>query len=120
MIGVRKQHHRHSAKVTRTARWKVLRMAILERDGFACQHCGARGRLEVDHIKPVRTDPELSFEPGNLQALCPGCHTKKTRIECGHAPLPDDRQSWRGFVAALEGGDTNEKPKQSIFGENDA
>lgn len=34
MIGVRKQHHRHSQKITRTKRWKVLRMAILERDGL--------------------------------------------------------------------------------------
>lgn len=101
MIGVRKQHHRHSAKVTRTARWKVLRMAILERDGFRCKSCGCGGRLEVDHVKPVRTHPDLSYEPGNLQALCPACHTKKTRIECGHAPLPEDRQQWRGFVDEL-------------------
>lgn len=101
VIGIRKQHHRHSKVVTRTARWKVLRMAILERDGFRCRHCGCGGRLEVDHVKPVRTHPDLSYEPGNLQALCPGCHTKKTRVECGHKPLPDDRQKWRGFVDEL-------------------
>ena len=95
-MSIRKDHHRHSAKVTRTARWKVLRMAILERDGFACRACGtARGRLEVDHIKPVRTHPALSFEPSNLQTLCPACHTRKTRLECGHPPLPQSRQQWR-------------------------
>ncbi len=115
MIGMRKQHHRHSQKVTRTARWKVLRMAILERDGFRCKGCGCGGRLEVDHIKPVRTHPDLSYTPGNLQALCPSCHTKKTRIECGHAPLPDDRQQWRGFVTSLEGAD--KKPKPCIIGD---
>lgn len=120
MIGVRKQHHRHSQKVTRTKRWKVLRMAILERDGFRCKGCGCGGRLEVDHVKPVRTHPDLSFEPGNLQALCPSCHTKKTRIECGHPPLADDRQQWRGFVNELTRAGENEKPKQSIFGDYDA
>ena len=120
MIGVRKEHHRHSQKVTRTKRWKVLRMAILERDGFRCKDCGCGGRLEVDHVKPVRTNPELSYDPINLQALCPSCHTKKTRIECGHKPLADDRQEWRGFVNELEGKAKKPKPKPSISGEPNA
>jgi 5-methylcytosine-specific restriction enzyme A len=102
VTSIRKEHHRHSAHVTRTARWKVLRMAILERDGFRCRACGCGGRLEVDHIKPVRTHPDLSYTPGNLQALCPGCHTKKTRIECGHPPPSEDRQDWRQAVAQLQ------------------
>jgi len=109
MIGARKDHHRHSKKVTRTARWRVLRMAILERDVFKCRECGCGGRLEVDHIKAVRSAPELAFEPSNLQALCPSCHTKKTRIECGHKPLPDDRRDWRNAVDALTG--KGRKPK---------
>jgi 5-methylcytosine-specific restriction endonuclease McrA len=93
-------------------------MAILERDGFRCTSCGCAGRLEVDHIKPVRTHPELSYTPGNLQALCPACHTRKTRIECGHAPLSDDRQQWRGFVTELQHG--GRKPKPSMTGEPNA
>lgn len=102
-MNVRKDHQRHSAKVTRSTRWKVLRMAVLERDGFACRMCGtARGRLEVDHIKPVRTNPELSFDPRNLQALCPQCHTRKTRLECGHPPKSDGRQLWDMAVGALQ------------------
>lgn len=117
MTGIRKQHHRHSQAVTRTKRWKVLRLAILERDGFRCKGCGCGGRLEVDHVKPVRTHPALSFDPGNLQALCPSCHTKKTRIECGHPPPSDERQQWRDFAAELTRGGTNEKPKPSIFEE---
>jgi 5-methylcytosine-specific restriction endonuclease McrA len=93
--------HRHSKRVTATARWQALRWQILERDGFACVSCGAHGRLEVDHIKPVRDNPELSFEPGNLQSLCPACHTRKTRVECGHKPASPDRHSWRKAVADL-------------------
>lgn len=93
--------HRYSKRVTATKRWQVLRMEILERDGFRCKECGGRGRLEVDHIKSVRTNPELSFDPDNLQALCPSCHTKKTNIERGRPPPREDRQEWREAVEAL-------------------
>lgn len=120
MAGVRKEHHRHSKVVTRTKQWKALRMEILERDGFRCKGCGCGGRLEVDHIKPVRTHPELSYEPRNLQALCPSCHTKKTRIECGHRPPSEERQQWHNFVADLAGKAPTPKPKPSMFGEHNA
>jgi len=107
-MGVTRDHKRHSKHVTRGQRWKTLRMAVLERDGFACKACGARGRLEVDHVLPVRTHPELAFKPANLQALCPACHTRKTRLECGH-PEPDPRRkAWGEAVSTLEGrGKTN-------------
>ena len=114
--GIRKEHHRFSRVVTRTQRWRVLRMAILERDGFKCRCCGTGGRLEVDHVKPVRTHPDLSYDPANLQALCPACHTRKTRIECGHPPVPEPRQDWRSMVSELEHGG-RKKPK---LGEQDA
>ena len=103
MKAVRRDHHRFSKRVTRTKRWKALRAEILERDRYRCRSCGCGGRLEVDHIKPVRTHPELSYEPRNLQALCPSCHTKKTRIECGQsAPIiTPERQAWGKAVAEL-------------------
>lgn len=96
------RYERHSKRVCATPRWQALRWQILERDGFACVECGKRGRLEVDHIKPVRDNPELSFEPSNLQCLCPACHTRKTRIECGHKPASPDRLKWRVAVSVLE------------------
>ena len=116
-MGVRRDHHRFSKRVTRTKRWKALRAEILERDRFRCQSCGCGRRLEVDHVKPVRTHPELSYDPGNLQALCPGCHTRKTRIECGHPPPRKDRQDWRNMVETLE---RPGKSKIEQTGENDA
>ncbi|MES2665417.1 MAG: HNH endonuclease [Pseudomonadota bacterium] len=96
-----KEHFRHSRKITRGARWHVLRMAVLERDGWACVKCGSQKRLEVDHINPVRTHPELAHVTANLQALCPACHTQKTRLEIGFKPVPEDRQAWRNSVDAL-------------------
>jgi len=95
------EHRRHSKHVTRTRRWAVLRQAILERDGWKCRDCGARGRLEVHHVKPVRTHPGLAFLPGNLLSLCASCHTKHTRIECGHAPPKPEIADWRKAVASL-------------------
>ena len=99
-----RDHHRHSKRVTATKRWQVLRHAILERDGYKCRACGTRrARLEIDHIKPVRSHPQGAFDPENLQALCPSCHTKKTRIECGHpAPIQSpERDAWAEAVASL-------------------
>ena len=114
-MGVRDDHKRHSRKVTRGQRWKTLRMHVLERDGDRCKACGARGRLEIDHIKPVRTHPELSYKPANLQALCPACHTRKTRIECGHPPPDPKRQQWQTAVSDLE----RHKPKPKPNTEKD-
>lgn len=93
--------HRHGTWVYRDRRWPALRMAAKRRDGFACVQCGSRHRLEVDHVEPVRTKPELAFDLGNLQCLCPACHTRKTRIECGHPELNPERQKWRDLVAEM-------------------
>ncbi len=98
------EFQRHSKRVTSTRRWQVLRMATLERDGYRCVICGARGRLDVDHVKPVRTHPELGFDPDNVQSLCTTCHTRKTRIECGHPPplKSPARDAWQDAIRALE------------------
>lgn len=97
----RKEHVRYSKRVTATRRWQVLRHQILERDGWQCQCCGERRKLEVDHVKPVRTHPELSFDPRNLQVLCGRCHSRKTRIECGLKERSPERKAWADAVAEL-------------------
>lgn len=101
-MGLRKDYKRHSAKVTRGPRWKALRMQALERDDWQCVKCGARQRLECDHIEPVRDRPELSYSLSNLQILCARCHTRKTRIEVGHKPLPLERQKWRDLLRDMQ------------------
>ena len=95
---------RFSRPVLKTKRWQVLRQIVLERDGWACVDCGTRrGRLEIDHVKPVRSNPELAFDPANCAVRCSSCHTRKTRIECGHpAPIiTPERQAWGKAVAEL-------------------
>jgi 5-methylcytosine-specific restriction endonuclease McrA len=96
-----RNHYRYSAWVIRSRCWPALRQAVLRRDGFRCRCCGARGRLEVDHIKPVRHAPELAFEIDNLQSLCPSCHSRKTRSEIGLPPPDPERAKWRRAVQSL-------------------
>jgi 5-methylcytosine-specific restriction endonuclease McrA len=96
-VGVKK-YRRHSAVVTRTKRWRALRLQALRRDGFRCVRCGGRRRLEVDHIKPVRTHPELAFVLSNLQTLDAVCHSRKTRLEIGLGEVDPARDAWRELV----------------------
>lgn len=92
----------HSKRVCKSQRWKALRKQALERDGWKCTQCPERRRLEVDHIQPVRTHPELSFDLGNLQTLCGRCHARKTRLEVGHKALPPERQEWRDLLRDMQ------------------
>ena len=102
-MGVRRKFRRHSDAITRTPRWKALRVEVLRRDDFKCRSCGARGRLEVDHIVPVRDAPDRAYDMTNLQALCAACHARKTREEVGLASRANAaRTAWRKAVRQLE------------------
>jgi len=94
------RYHRYSAAVIRSRRWRALRLQALRRDGWRCVKCGGRRRLEVDHVKPVRTHPELAFVLDNLQTLDAPCHSRKTRIEIGLGAEDNDprREAWRNLL----------------------
>lgn len=70
--------------------WRRVRASILNRDGHRCRQCGRAGRLEVDHVRPLK-DGGDRFDPRNLQALCRGCHIEKTRQERGGVRNPWDK-----------------------------
>lgn len=101
MAVTRNKYDAYSRSVIRSQRWKALRLEAKRRDGWKCVKCGARGRLEVDHILPVRTNRELAFEITNLQTLCVSCHSRKTRIEVGMGEPNPKRDAWRKAVAEL-------------------
>ena len=100
---------RYGSAVYRSPRWKAVRQEAKRRDGWQCVKCEARGRLEVDHIKPVRTHPELAFDLANLQTLCVPCHSRKTRIEIGLGEPNPARDAWRQLVADMQPNSTKHK-----------
>lgn len=98
------KYFRPSRAVTKSRRWPALRIAALRRDDWCCVQCGARGWLEVDHIKPVRDAPELAFALSNLQTLCRSCHSRKTRSDIGYAPDPEREKWWKAAAALYKTG----------------
>ena len=62
--------------------WRRLRRWHLNRHPL-CEACAELGLVvpatEVDHIIPRAVAPELRYDTSNLQALCKGCHSRKTR-----------------------------------------
>jgi 5-methylcytosine-specific restriction endonuclease McrA len=93
-----KSYFRHSKAVTNSPLWPALRLETLRCDDWQCVQCSSRHRLQVDHVKPVRTHWHLRFEISNLQVLCGRCHGAKTRVEIGLPELSPERREWRDFV----------------------
>ena len=58
----------------RRALHPTLRAAIFKRDGYACEMCGSRTDLTVDHIVPVNRGGRDDCD--NLRTLCRGCATQ--------------------------------------------
>jgi 5-methylcytosine-specific restriction endonuclease McrA len=110
-MGVSLDYRRHSRTVIRSRRWKALRLKAKRRDGWRCVQCGACGRLEVDHIRPVRSHPELAFVLANLQTLCPSCHSRKTIEDIGLHPISEPRRQWRDLIRMQEQGETGHARK---------
>lgn len=57
----------------RSPKWQSIRSHFLEHNS-SCICCGKDKDLEVHHIKPVSTHPELELMVENLATLCERCH----------------------------------------------
>ena len=81
-------------------RWQLVRLRVFERDGWRCVRCGRAGRLECDHVVPLREggDP---WDKAGLQTLCRGCHIAKSAGESRESDPA--RNAWRAMVAELAG-----------------
>lgn len=91
----------HSRMQTRT--WKITRSLVFQRDSYLCQDCKRPGKLECDHVIPLRNYPGNPFDMSNLQSLCTRCHLKKTRREA-RRPVDQARPqqaAWNRLIAAL-------------------
>ena len=79
-------------------RWAAVRRAVFQRDGYRCRACGRAGRLECDHVRPLRRGGAL-YALANLQSLCRDCHIAKSARE---STKPDpERERWRALLRTL-------------------
>ena len=64
-------------------KWGNVRKHVLVRDNYECQDCGftEKAIMQVDHILPKSTHPELMYKSENCITLCPNCHARKTVSE---------------------------------------
>ena len=82
-------------------RWRRIRLAVLERDGYRCRINGPRCTglaTQVDHIVEV-TRGGAMYDPTNLRAACRECNTRRSAINTNrkrHAPPPPapSRPDW--------------------------
>jgi 5-methylcytosine-specific restriction endonuclease McrA len=62
------------------AAYTKLRLQILERDGYQCQHCRVRAidghLLETHHVVKRSADKTRRLDPDNLVTLCRACHAR--------------------------------------------
>jgi 5-methylcytosine-specific restriction endonuclease McrA len=56
-------------------RRKITRRAVFARDGWACQYCGSRQHLTVDHVIPRSKGGASTWE--NIVASCAPCNRRK-------------------------------------------
>lgn len=58
-----------------THRRKITRRAVFARDGWACQYCGSRQTLTVDHVIPRSKGGSSDWT--NIVASCAPCNRRK-------------------------------------------
>ena len=88
------RHHRD--KLPPPHVWNVMRCQCFARDGYQCVACGARSRLECDHVVPISEGG--THELGNLRTLCRACHIADTRAR--HQPHVAGQSEWGEFASS--------------------
>src|SRR5262245_49553739 len=81
---------------------------VLTRDRWRCVSCKADvsrpGQARVDHIKPLKTHPDLACDMANLRTLCPSCDNQ------GHREKGQRKGSPRNERFSIRGVDRNGMP----------
>tara|TARA_B110000285_G_scaffold235601_1_gene318551 strand:+ start:53421 stop:54029 length:609 start_codon:yes stop_codon:yes gene_type:complete len=78
---IRKELSKYSRKIPKRILSRSLRIEIAFRQRYACNKCilfPIPPDFHVDHIIELQDGGQDVSE--NLQALCPGCHAEKTRL----------------------------------------
>ena len=64
----------------RSSKWSSVRNEFVSRNPF-CAACGSRKDLNVHHVKPFHSNPELELDMKNLITLC-----REHHFRIGHDP----------------------------------
>jgi len=56
-------------RLTRSSKWPKVRKEYIKNHP-ECEACGRTDGLEVHHVRPFHTHPELELEECNLMTLC--------------------------------------------------
>jgi hypothetical protein len=60
-------------------RWQKMRLKVMERDGFRCDHCDSvDNSLNVHHLIYIKNAKPWEYDPDDLLTLCEGCHRNLT------------------------------------------
>jgi len=62
----------------RSSKWRTVRKNFIK-ENPTCAACGSKKKIEVHHIQPFHSHPELELEESNLMTLC---ENKKYGICC--------------------------------------
>lgn len=76
----------------RSSQWQAVRNAFVDRHPF-CAACGSMKSLNVHHIEPFHSRPDLELDEWNLITLC-----RRHHYEIGHdpdGPWKPSRPSWK-------------------------
>lgn len=85
-------HKRYFSTFERnTPEYKLWRLAVYQRDGFACKKCGkklCKGRkIQAHHIMPWSEYPSLRYDVNNGITLCWECHKLMKEVEPAYIPM---------------------------------
>ena len=82
-VAVYANSDKESKRFLNSSAWLNLRTLQLSLVPW-CEHCAKVSAvsvpaIDVDHVLPRKTHPQLALEIGNLESLCKRCHARKTR-----------------------------------------
>jgi 5-methylcytosine-specific restriction endonuclease McrA len=60
--------------------WKEIRAYMLNNYENECSYCLSKKSLQIDHIRPISTNPSRSLKLINLQILCKNCNQLKSNL----------------------------------------
>lgn len=64
------------------SRWQAeMRDKMVNTQAGICSNCNEESNLEIHHLKPVFSHPELAFDEKNVVAICRKCHKETHRVQ---------------------------------------